>query len=205
MVIYKSAVRRRNEEIMKKLAVVFLTAGMVILAGCGNEEKVIEGNVQNVVTGTDESDTDLQEGQEEEPAAGSAKGYVFTVGDTVVEIDAKADPIVEMLGEPGSVYEVPSCAFEGVDRKYSYSGFELDTYPLDGEDHVSAVVFKDDSVATTEGVCIGDSREKLTEVYGEGSEEGGMVVYEKDGMKLMFILQGDDIASIEYRSTILDE
>ena len=35
-------------------------------------------------------------------------------------------------------------------------------------------------------------------------EEFGMLVYEKDGMKLQFILEGDEITSIEYTSTVLD-
>jgi len=190
---------------MKKLTAVLLAAGIVLLTGCGEDEKVIEGNVQNVVSGQEESGSNEGEDQGGQTSSQNAKGYVFTVNGTVVEIDAKADPIVEQLGEPASVYEVPSCAFEGVDKKYSYNGFELDTYPLDGEDHVSAVVFKDDSVATTEGICIGDSLEKLTEAYGEGAEEGGMIVYGKDGMKLCFILQDGSVASIEYRSTILEE
>ncbi len=32
-----------------------------------------------------------------------------------------------------------------------------------------------------------------------------MLVYAKDGMKLCFILQGDEVVSIEYRSTVLEE
>ena len=94
---------------------------------------------------------------------------------------------------------------EGIDKTYTYSGFELDTYPQGEVDHISAVVFKDDSVATAEGICIGDTREKLEEAYGAGTEEGGMLVYAKDGMKLCFILQGDEVVSIEYRSTVLEE
>ena len=65
------------------------------------------------------------------------------------------------------------------------------------------MILKDDSVTTAEGICIGDSLEKVLEAYGEGDQENGMVVYEKDGMKLCFILQDDGIVSIEYRSTAL--
>ncbi len=68
---------------------------------------------------------------------------------------------------------------------------------------VSAVILKDDSVSTAEGICIGDSLEKLLEAYGEGVQENGMLVYSRDGMKLCFILQEDSVVSIEYRSTAL--
>ena len=54
----------------------------------------------------------------------------------------------------------------GIDKIYTYNSFELDTYPLDGEDFISSVLFKDDTVTTMEGIGIGDSVEKLTETYG---------------------------------------
>ena len=63
---------------------------------------------------------------------------------------------------------------------------------------------------TAEGIGIGDTREELEQAYpgegaGAGQEENGMLVYEKDGMKLCFILQEDEIISIEYRSTVLGD
>lgn len=191
---------------MKKLTVMLMAAGLLLITGCGNDEKVIEGNGSSVVEGSQETQEDGEADQESQPQEDvSGKGYIFNHKGTAVEIDAKAAPVLEALGEPASYFEAPSCAFEGIDKTYTYSGFELDTYPQGEEDHISAVVFKDDSVSTAEGICIGDTREKLEEVYGSGSEEGGMLVYAKDGMKLCFILQGDEVASIEYRSTVLEE
>ena len=110
---------------------------------------------------------------------------------------------MEALGEPVSYFEAASCAFEGLDKIYTYNSFEIDTYPSQDRDLVSAVILKDDSIATAEGVCIGDSLEKLQEVYGEATLENGMLIYAKDGMKLCFIMQDDSVISIEYRSTAL--
>ena len=112
-------------------------------------------------------------------------------------------PVLQALGEPASYFEAASCAFEGLDTIYTYNGFEIDTYPAQDKDLVSAVILKDDSVTTAEGICIGDSLEKLLEAYGEAAQENGMLVYTKDGMKLCFILQDDSIISIEYRSMAL--
>ena len=173
---------------MKKLTALLMAASLLILAGCGNDEKVMDGSGQNSEAGASGS-------------AGSAgtvqggKGYVFTYKGTTIQVDADAAPIVEALGEPASYYEAASCAFEGLDKIYSYSGFELNTYPSGEKDLVSAVVFRDDSVSTAEGVCIGDTL--------DCTEEDGMLVYEKDGMKLCFILK-EDVAAIEYRSTVLE-
>lgn len=197
---------------MKVKAILASLILVMLLSACGNDAKVIEGAVQTSSDGkasemtdgdaADKADLDTQTQEE----AVEYKGYTFCCNDVVIEMDAEAAPIVEKLGEAVSYFEAPSCAFEGIDKMYTYNGFELDTYPMNGTDYVSAVIFKDDVVATPEGVSIGDSAEKITETYGEDmTEEKGMTVYVKDGMKLCFIIAGDSIVSIEYRSTVLDE
>lgn len=199
---------------MRKKAAILILSAALLLAGCGNDAKVIEGEVKTA--GGEETDeaagnvnADEAEGSEQEPEEGgetSHKGYVFVYNDVVMEMDADAAPVLEQLGDANSYFEAPSCAFEGIDKMYTYGSFELDTYPTGDKDYISAVIFKDDSITTPEGVGIGDSREKMTEVYGgEGTEEMGMTVYRKDDMKLCFIFQEDSIASVEYRSTVLDE
>lgn len=192
---------------MKKILAMTMAAGLLLLAGCGDSEKVIGGDVVNVTTGSRvEESAGAQEGttaQVSQAETVASRGYVLTVNNVTVEVDAEAAPIVESLGEPVSYFEAASCAFEGLDKIYTYSSFEIDTYPFQDKDLVSAVILKDDSIATAEGVCIGDSLEKLQEVYGEAAQENGMLIYAKDGMKLCFIIQDDSIISIEYRSTAL--
>lgn len=195
---------------MRKRAAVLILSAALLLAGCGNDAKVIEGEVKT--SGGENSEETAQAGGEETPEEAAAgqeaahKGYVFIYNDIVMEMDAEASAVLEQLGEANSYFEAPSCAFEGIDKMYTYGSFELDTYPTGDKDYISAVIFKDDTITTPEGVGIGDSREKLTEAYGDGgAEEAGMIVYRKDDMKLCFIIQDDSIASIEYRSTVLDE
>lgn len=193
---------------MKKRTIGIILTAALLLAGCGGGTKVIEGAVKTKGDGEAKEAAQTQDKESAEAAKeeSSYKGYVFRHGDVVVEIDAEAAPILEKLGEPNSYFEAPSCAFEGIDKMYTYGSFELDTYPTEDKDFVSAVIFKDDSITTPEGIGIGDSRAKLTEAYGgEGSAEMGMIVYRKDDMKLCFILKDDAVTSIEYKSTVLDE
>ncbi len=199
---------------MKKWLVVLCVASAVsVMSGCGaSDEKVISASTSTVesqgdaVTGEAE-DVQVQEDvTQEEQEEMVQKGYLFEYGDVVVSIDANAAPVVEALGEPVSYFEAASCAFEGLDKMYTYNSFEVDTYPVEGKDYVSAVILMDDSITTGEGVAIGESRSRVEEIYGtEYEEQGSMMVYHKDGMKLQFVLEGDMVTSIQYASTVLDE
>lgn len=212
----------RRKAPVRGRAAALAAAVVLALAGCGNEGKPVEVSGEKIAGVSGE---DLSGAGGENPAGGSGedlsgaggedltgangqqaagKGYLFTAKGVTVAVDAEAGPITEQLGEPLSYFESKSCAFEGLDKSYTYSGFELDTYPKDDKDYVSAVVLTDDSVATPEGVAIGDSLERVKEVYpGEGEEVCGMLKYEKDGMTLIFVIQEDEVVSIEYRTNIL--
>lgn len=171
----------------------------LLFAGCGDNEHVIQGDGGGASSGS-------QSGAGNGQQSASAKGYVFVSGSVTIFMDADASSITSALGEPKSYYEAASCAFEGLDKIYTYGGFEMETYPIDGKDYVSVVALKDDSVTTPEGVTLGDSRAKVEEKYGtEYRENGSSLVYEKDGMKLTFILDGDEVISIQYKSGVLDE
>lgn len=175
---------------MKKLVVIMCLFVACMFVGCGGDEneKVITGNSQQ----EGESNTTVE------------KGYVFKSGNASVVIDAEAAPILKALGKETSYYESPSCAFGDLDKIYTYPGFEVDTYSLEGKDYISAVIFLDDSVKTAEGICIGDDAAKVKSTYGTPtSESATMISYEKDQSKLCFIIKDGAVASIEYRTMIL--
>ncbi|MCI9142108.1 MAG: hypothetical protein HFH87_05715 [Lachnospiraceae bacterium] len=210
---------------MKKRILAGVICLTILLSGCGNSTKIIEGDV-TMKESDDRTETGEAAGTQQAPgteksnvsepsegmAGGTAedeavsyKGYAFIHDGAVIEMDGEAAAAIEQLGDPDSYFEAPSCAFEGIDRIYTYGSFELDTYPRDGKDYVSCVIFKDDTIATPEGIGIGDSVARMEEAYGTGwTDRDGMAVYEKDGMKLCFILDGEEIVSIEYRSRVLD-
>lgn len=198
---------------MKKwITVLCAVSLMAMLTACGgSDEKVIEKNPtqasQEANNGTaTQGGSEVQDTQKEEPKDTAPKGYVFKQGDVVVEIDAEAAPIVQALGEPISYFEAASCAFDGLDKMYTYNSYEVDTYPMGDKDYISAIIFKDDSITTAEGIAIGETKARVEAVYGTDYEEqGSMLVYQKDGMKLSFIFDGDAVTSIQYGTTVLDE
>lgn len=195
---------------MRKLVLVLACCLVAGFAACGgSDEKVIDGK-QNVAENTKQPEENKENTPNTQPTKAPDKenkvnGYVFTYNGTEVEADADAAAYVEKFGEPVSYYETPSCAFDNLDKFYTYQGFEIDTYYSDGKDLVLSVVLLDDTVSTTEGICIGDAQEKVTAAYGEPTEStDNSVTYKKDNMKLVFIFKDGVIASIEYKSLVLD-
>lgn len=191
----------------KKLLVIGLGMMLLLTACSGSGEKVIEKDATEVSKEvTQESSSEVAQTEKTETQEKSEKGYVFKWNSVTIAMDAEATPIVDALGEPISYFEAASCAFEGLDKMYTYNSFEVDTYPMNDADYISAVIFKDDSITTAEGVAIGDSKEKVKEVYGtDCAEQENVLIYSKDEMKLSFIFDGESVVSIQYSSTVLDE
>lgn len=125
-------------------------------------------------------------------------GFTFTSGSTVIEMNADASAVVDELGDADDYFESESCAFEGLDKVYTYPGFQLNTYPVDDKDYVLSVVFMDDTVSTDEGISIGSTKDDVTEAYGDPSSESStQMVYEKGDTELTIGLDGDSVSTLE--------
>lgn len=201
---------------MKKL---FCIALIVLLAGCGQaDENQINNNLTNNSQESESQNGEAQtDGQQENTSNGTEnltnkdtentskeKGYIFEYNGAKVAMDMDAVPVIEALGEPKEYYEVPSCAFDGLDKIYNYGSFIVETYEQNGKDYISTVCFYDDLVETPEGITLYATRERVLEVYGVcQEEEANLLVYRKDGMVLRFLLKDDEVVSIEYISGIL--
>ena len=133
-------------------------------------------------------------------AAAQPAGFLFAVKGLTIQMGEAAAPVVGALGEPVNYFEAPSCAFDGIDRIYCYSGFELFTYPVDGEDFISSINLTDDSVATREGVYLGMSLRNMIDAYGEEYEQDfGQYTYTLDDSTLSFLIEDDTIVVITYK------
>lgn len=149
--------------------------------------------------GKDNGGTTGSEGASQSEAQAEAV-YEFTAGSTKVPMNAPAADILAALGEPQDKYEAESCAFQGMDRTYTYPGYTIDTYENNGVETILYVTFKDDTVSTTEGLSIGENIDKAKELYGEGGTDNGASIIYTKGASTLSIIYGEDgvISQIQY-------
>ncbi len=185
---------------MKKIFLFILTAMLLTgLTGCGAKEEPINNNKNGVNPGQEANQKDdTAKDTPKEPS-----GYAFKHNDVSVYMNTDVEPVIEALGEPLHYFEAESCAFKGLDKTYTYAGFEITTYPLDEKDYISAINLMDDTVATPENVYLGSTVDEMIAAYGEDyTESSGSYTYAKDASKIQFIVMNDEIIAITYLADV---
>lgn len=187
---------KRCKGLTAVLCVCVLGAG--ILSGCGRSKSEEERAPKT---------QDETKSEEVAQAQSPSMGYVFvTDGGIELTTDIDVSTVLDGLGEQAGYYEEPSCAVEGIAKFYSYNAYEIETYPDGDVDRIARIVFKTDNVATPEGIDLSMTKADILETYGlDYKESGTSIVYDQgEGAQLCFIMDGENIASIEYDSPILD-
>lgn len=94
-----------------------------------------------------------------------------------------AEPLVAALGDPTDVFSSPSCVYVGEDYEYAYEMGSIYSSPIDEANIWYEFYIFDGGIATTRGLAVGDTVEKMLELYGEGyySEGEGMYTYSLSG------------------------
>ena len=123
--------------------------------------------------------------------------YYFEVKGVKVEMKADAEAVLKALGSYKSSYEAPSCAFDGMDKIYSYGAYDILTYTADGKDFISGVVLRDDTVETPEGIAIGSKLEDVKKKYN-AKEEGSSINVYSENCRLLIIFDNGVVSSIQY-------
>lgn len=162
---------------MKKglLGIILIIAVLFCLCSCGSENK-----------GDDDAN---------KPEAISAEDFVFSSPKGDVELNTVFDP--DSLGEY-DYYEAASCGYSGLDKIYTYSTFEIYTYP-DGEKDYVLYIDLLEGAKTNRSIEIGSTLAELTGAYGEGFEKQGQnYIYKLGDKTLSFKVKDDAVAEVEY-------
>lgn len=168
------------------------------LTACGGQEQPTPGpqdaeEVENdAANGGAESAKDI-------PSPKSGSQLVFVYRDCPLPMNAEFAPLLDFIGEPDSYFEAASCAFDGLDKTYTYGEIELITYPDEDVDYISSIRLLSDGAATPEGITIGSSLEDVVAAYGEDyTDFGGQYTYEDGDTRLSLLFQDDVVISVEY-------
>lgn len=127
----------------------------------------------------------------------------FTFQKTTIHMDDEAETIFKTLKKSEECFEQESCSYQGVDRTYTYDGFELGTYTMTGQsEKIKRVAILDNSVATPEGLTIGSGFEDMVSAYGSGYEkEDGCYCYTAGNTQLKIETERGSVSAIVYELT----
>ena len=176
---------------VKLLAASILTAAMMLsFAGCGSDK----------ADSKKQDDSKQTAATEAQSGTIAAQDLIFTYNGVSVELNSDAAQAVAALGEAKEVKSQLSCHGEGDDKTYTYDGFVLNTYPLDGNDRVLEVVINTAGIPTSKGVQVGDPVSAVTDAYGKDYREVGLYYAYEDGAgkSLQFFIQNDAVQEISY-------
>jgi len=201
---------------MKKIIVLIMTLAVAagVLTACGgggSQQPSTEAAQQSqdpaaqateAVDATEAATEAADAAQPDETAAAQpaeAGKFTFVYKGANIDLKAEAAPICAALGDAKSYTEETSCAFDGLDKNYTYTSFIMTTYPDGDKDRVNSVTVLDDTVSTADGICIGDSVDKVDEVYGADAFNGVNAYIMKEGdAQLTIIIDNDKVSSIQY-------
>lgn len=188
----------------KKILSAVLMASMAFTAvacSSGDEDTapvVLSGGqtAESAQAGAPDQNTDASE-------QAGADAFVFTYNGIEIRMNAPADDIIAALGDDYTYFEAPSCAFEGLDKVYTYNSIVVRSYTRDGADYIAAVELKDDTVATAEGIRIGSTEDDVRAAYGEDGTPGTAgIEYTLGDSFISFIFENGKVTAITYTAIV---
>ena len=129
------------------------------------------------------------------------KGYGFTYKKVTVYMHGKASKLLDKAGKPKSKSESKSCAYDGMDRAYTYKDFVVKTYSKSakGSEYINSIELLTSKVSTKEGVKIGSSKNDVIDTYGRAPARLGVYTYTQGKCKLMIEMDSKDkVSKITY-------
>ena len=174
--------------VMKKkltACALILCLSALLAVGCGGDS-----NTSTTAAG----------GSETTAAAAADEGFYIELNGQKLVPGMAQDDMISAVGETDNVFSAPSCAGQGTDYTYTYGSVEIVTIPnADGVNEISTIALRDDLASTPEGVSLYMTTADMTAAYGEDyTQSGNAYTYVKGSVKLSFIIENDEITSIEY-------
>ena len=139
-------------------------------------------------------------GDGEENEGGASNPFYVNYKDTKIELDKKAESILEKLGEPKYSDNLGDCGGIGVQMKYTYDDITVNTLKEKDGEVIHKIGFLNDLVSTPKGISIGSSEQEVRDAYGTpSSEENGKLTYKSGDLELEFTVKNGSVSAVNYR------
>lgn len=173
---------------MKKIVLIVLALVMVLsLCACGGTD----GN-----GGETQPTTDI----EPKDTVTSPKGYSLNIDGVTFGIGMDAEKVVAELGACEPVISESCGDMGGDDYEYNYTDYVIYANNGGGSVRIYCVELNSDMVETAEGISPSATVDEVKEAYGDPtSESSANLIYEKDGMELIFFLKDGAVDAIQYK------
>jgi len=130
------------------------------------------------------------------------ENYAFTYEKTQYQIGMDAATAMKTLGDAVSSRDVNNCANGYVNKAYMYGkDKDFEVYveqDANGKEIVANITLLSSSVATEEGLKVGDSDSKVTEVYADAKKGLGSYTTTKGKTKLYIKMKAGTVSYIAY-------
>ena len=193
---------------MKKLAIMLLALSLLLCACGGNtpvdtqpQESANDTPLVVAPVVTDPVETEPEETEYKDPnLVINNREYSFVMDGVTLTPGEAFDPSV--LPAANSLFQIPSCAFEGTDNVYSYNTCEVTAYNEGNGEVIYSVFLLDPTVMTPEGLAIGDEEAKIVAAYGSGYNlSDGQYTYIGRNSQLLILTSDGFVTNIEFRIT----
>ncbi len=173
---------------MKKVLIIIVIIAVVIIGG-----------VEIGVTMQKSKTSSQNAKQEEKVEENIDEGFIFNDGNIKLVPGSVFSKETLGLGDEKNYSEIASCAFEGLDKTYTYENYEITTFPDGDQDKIYTIYLLNDQVQTAEGLKITDEKDKMISTYGEDYKtQGNQYTYTKGKTNLEIIVENDVVTSIQY-------
>lgn len=138
-------------------------------------------------------------GESKEQGSNEQKDIEVKVNNETISLNEDIEEIMKKIGEYKEYSESKSCLYEGFDRKYTYDGIVINTYPKGDKNYVSTIEVLSKDVILSKNVKVGDSANKIVEVFGEdyAEKEETYCTYEYGNYGIAFYFEDGLIDVIE--------
>lgn len=183
---------------MKKIIIIAAVICLLLTVGCSSnvdDSIVVDPNARVA-----KLDQEEQQSSQPEVSDVEAKDDLFFESEGVrIHVYDLAEEILSSLGEPNGTFEAASCAYQGKDMFYYYSGFQLTVNDVDNAEHVTVVMVVDDTVSIPQGVKIGNTEEEMLQLMDDSYDvSGGLYQFISGDTTLQIQIKEGAVASIMY-------